>query len=102
MELDSDGNIGVLAVAVKDVGPKKVVTKEEVEVILKDGDSMAVRVLGNEYMYSMYFRGNNTAEDAAKPAYRGAMDARELYPTRNLKVVSVEEFTRQLYAVKRM
>jgi len=49
-----------------------------------------------EYMNSMFIRGDNTVENAKRPEYGSALDARELYP--HIKVLSLEEFTKQLYS----
>jgi len=48
-----------------------------------------------EYLLSFYIRGDNTVENAKKPEYGGALDARELYP--NLKVTPIEEVAKALY-----
>ncbi len=52
-------------------------------------------VLGKEYMYSMFIRGDNTVEKAKKLEFGNALDARELYP--HVKVMSLEEYAKQLY-----
>lgn len=51
--------------------------------------------IGYEYIYSMFVRGDNTVENAKKPEYGGALDARELYP--HLKVTTIEEAAKILY-----
>ncbi|KLO11933.1 NAD-binding protein [Schizopora paradoxa] len=77
-----------------DIGPKRVVEKAEIEEKSKSADP--ITALGHEYMNSFFIRGDNTVENAKKPEYGSALDARELYP--HLKVLSLEEFTRQLYS----
>jgi len=76
------------------ISPKKTVTKEEVDEALKSSDAATVHT--HEYMYSLFIRGDNTIANAKKPEYGNALDARELYP--NIKVSSVEDFTRELYS----
>ena len=56
---------------------------------------LALDVLHNGYMNSIWLRGDNTIESAKKPEYGSALDARELYP--HLKVTTVEEAARELY-----
>jgi len=48
-----------------------------------------------EYLLSLYIRGDNTMENAKKPEYGGALDARELYP--NLKIMTIKEVAKALY-----
>lgn len=77
------------------ISPKKVFSKGDIAEILKsDPTSLLVRVM--EYMNSMFIRGDNTVENAKRPEYGSALDARELYP--HIKVLSLEEFTKQLYS----
>jgi len=76
------------------MSPKKVWSKEEIEESLKSTDPFIV--LGMEYMHSMFIRGDNTVENAKKPEYGRALDARELYP--HIKVLNLEDFTKQLYS----
>ena len=50
---------------------------------------------GAEYVLSFLVRGDNTVENAKKPEYGGALDAKELYP--HLKVTMVEDVARLIY-----
>ncbi|KLO11918.1 NAD(P)-binding protein [Schizopora paradoxa] len=51
--------------------------------------------IGYEYIYSMFVRGDNTVENAKKPEYGGALDARELYP--HLEVSSIKDAAKAIY-----
>ncbi|KLO11941.1 NAD(P)-binding protein [Schizopora paradoxa] len=73
----------------------KIETEEEVLQKVKDAKDGTVDQMGSEYVLSICIRGDNTVENAKKPGYGGAMDARELYP--NLKVLTVEEVARLVY-----
>ncbi|TDL19872.1 NAD-binding protein [Rickenella mellea] len=48
-----------------------------------------------EYEYSFWVRGDNTIENAKKPEYGGALDARELYP--DIKPVTLTEYAHSFY-----
>jgi len=79
--------------------PLKATPKPESEDDLKeavktaeDGSFMQVAA---EYLFSLFIRGDNTLENAKKPEYGGALDARELYP--DLKISTVEEVARVMY-----
>ena len=49
-----------------------------------------------EYIWSIWVRGDNTVENAKKPEYGEALDARELYP--DLKLRTLEDYAKELYA----
>lgn len=51
-----------------------------------------------EYQYSLWFRGDNVVENAKKPEYGNALDARELYP--DLKLRTLEAWAHELYQKK--
>ncbi|KLO11934.1 NAD-binding protein [Schizopora paradoxa] len=76
------------------LAPKAVIGKAEIEEKSKSPEFYTS--VGYEYMNSMFIRGDNTVENAKKPEYGGALDARELYP--HIKVLSLEEFAKQLYS----
>ena len=57
---------------------------------------LALDVLHNGYMNSIWLRGDNTIESAKKPEYGSALDARELYP--DLKTRTVLDFVKEMYA----
>ncbi|TDL15978.1 NAD-P-binding protein [Rickenella mellea] len=48
-----------------------------------------------EYEYSFWVRGDNTIENAKKPEYGGALDARELYP--DIKPLTLTEYAHSYY-----
>ncbi|TDL23569.1 NAD-binding protein [Rickenella mellea] len=49
-----------------------------------------------EYEYSFWVRGDNVIENAKRPEYGGALDARELYP--DIKPRRLIDFAQSLYA----
>jgi len=70
-------------------------SEEEVWTKIKSAGDRSLAQAGAEYMLSMYIRGDNTVENAMKPEYGGALDARKLYP--HLKVTAVEEVAKGMY-----
>jgi len=62
---------------------------------VKTAEDGSIAQVGVEYTLSLFIRGDNTVENAKKPEYGGALDARELYP--HLKVTTVEEVAKSLY-----
>ena len=58
----------------------------------------AVEVSIYEYAYSVWIRGDNTVENAKKPEYGGALDARELYPEIGKELRSLEDYAKELYS----
>ncbi|KLO11922.1 NAD(P)-binding protein [Schizopora paradoxa] len=70
-------------------------TDELVRERVRNAEDGSVEQLGSEYVLSFLVRGDNTVENAKKPEYGGALDARELYP--HLKVTTAEEVARELY-----
>ncbi|KLO17833.1 NAD-binding protein [Schizopora paradoxa] len=71
---------------------------EEVLEKVKNAKDGSMEQIGIEYILSLAVRGDCTIENAKKPEFGGALDARELYP--HLKVATVEEVARTLYASK--
>ncbi|TDL19862.1 NAD-P-binding protein [Rickenella mellea] len=67
-----------------------------------DAEKASARAAGGllqlllEYIYSWWVRGDNVIENAKKPEYGGALDARELYP--DIKPRKVADFARSFYA----
>ena len=53
-----------------------------------------LKVIPNEYMYSMHILGENTLENAKRLGY---LDARELYP--DIPVQSLEEYAVEFYSM---
>lgn len=49
-----------------------------------------------EYQYSLCIRGDNVIENAKKPEYGSALDARELYP--DIEVKKLEDYARENYS----
>ena len=50
-----------------------------------------------DYVLSIWFRGDNTMENAKREEYGSALDARELYP--DVKVKKLEEYAKEFYGV---
>lgn len=48
-----------------------------------------------EYVYSMWVRGDNTLENAKKPEYGSALDAKELYP--DIPVRKLVDYAQEYY-----
>jgi len=80
-------------------GPLKVSPKfqseEELRAKAKGAEDGSLAQIGAEYLLSIFVRGDNIVENAKKPEYGGALDARELYP--HLKVTTVEDIAKELY-----
>lgn len=70
-------------------------SEAEVRGKVKNAEDYSMAQMGSEYMFSACIRGDNTVENAKKPEFGGALDARELYP--HLKVTSIEEVAKSLY-----
>jgi len=70
-------------------------SEEEVWAEINSAEDGSIVQMGAEYMLSMFIRGDNIVENAKKPEYGGALDARELYPY--LKVTTVDEVAKALY-----
>ena len=49
----------------------------------------------HEFMYSLWVRGDNLVENAKKPEYGNALDAKELYP--DLKLHRLEDYAKEVY-----
>ena len=54
-----------------------------------------LKVIPNEYMYSMHILGENTLENAKRLGY---LDARELYP--DIPVQSFADYAKEFYVLK--
>lgn len=70
-------------------------SEEDVRTKLKNAKDGSFTLLGEQYNLSTYIRGDNTVENAKKPEYGGALDARELYP--HIKVASAVDFAKEMY-----
>lgn len=70
-------------------GTPKSQSKAQVLEDIRNAEDGSFARLGAEYMLSLYIKCNNTVDNAKKPAYGGALDARELYP--HVNVTTVEE-----------
>ncbi len=70
-------------------------SEEELRANVKSAEDNTFAQIAAEYLFSAFIRGDNSVENAKKPEYGGALDARELYP--HLKVTTVEELARELY-----
>lgn len=51
-----------------------------------------------EYAYSMWIRGDNTVENAKKPEYGGARDAKELYPDIGKELRPLQDVVKELHS----
>ena len=51
-----------------------------------------------QYAYSIWVRGDNTIENAKKPEYGGALDAKELYPDLVKELRSLEDYAKEFYS----
>lgn len=86
----------VLALAERISGQKIPVTRFSAEETIKKAqDAQSILKVHLEYQVSLWIRGDNTVENAKKPEYGEALDARELYP--ELKLNSLEEFAKEFY-----
>ncbi len=56
----------------------------------------SIETTHGQYMNSLWIRGDNTVENAKKPEYGSALDARELYP--DLHTRSFEEYVKEMYS----
>lgn len=70
------------------------VSADEIEQRSKTAEGFML--IMNEYMLSGWVRGDNTLENAKRPEYGGALDARELYP--DIKVRTLEQAMREAAA----
>lgn len=74
--------------------PPPRVNADELEQKVKASEG--IKVLIYQYMQSAWIRGDNTLENAKRPEYGGALDARELYP--DIKVRTLEQAMREVAA----
>lgn len=70
-------------------------SEEEVLEKVKNTEDGTFAQMAAEYLLSICIRGDSTVENAKKPEFGGALDARELYP--DLKVSTIEEVAKVLY-----
>ena len=74
------------------------VSAEELQEKIKNPKDSFEDAFG-QYQYSIWIRGDNTVENAKKPEYGGALDARELYPDIGKELRSLEDYAKELLAV---
>ena len=72
------------------------ISADEVISKAKDASDPIARAM-YQYANSMWLRGDNTVENAKKPEYGGALDARELYPDIGNELGSLENYAKELY-----
>ena len=59
-------------------------------------DPKSVESIIAGYLYSVWYRGDNTVENAKKPEFGNALDAKELYP--DLKLRTIRDFLKEKYS----
>ncbi|TDL14037.1 NAD-binding protein [Rickenella mellea] len=75
--------------------PIRMTIEEKEKIVEQSRAEGGVMEALHEYEYSYWVRGDNTIENAKKPEYGNALDARELYP--DIKPHSLEDYARQFY-----
>ncbi|KAL5534994.1 hypothetical protein ACEPAF_3085 [Sanghuangporus sanghuang] len=95
----STGDVECAVTDSRDIGKvvARIIEEERLD-LLHHGDDLERNTA--DYVYSHWFRGDNTVENAKKEEYGGALDAKELYPDLGRELRPLEDYAYAKEAIR--